>query len=324
MTGQWFFSRDGTQQEGPVDKEALEQMLSAGELDAGALVWSPGLPGWIPASRAEALHFERPVTPPPLPKQAPTPPFTPKVSPEFQPPEDQTRTKYDLENIKIRPKSKRNAVLVGIGCTIFGIGGLLMFIDTITSGGNKTDLLGSLLAFVFFGIGGLIAVPKIFRRKVSMALAPDGLHQITIYGSVVVPWSDIEQVGIATIFGTRMLGIRLKTYDNYLANMSPELARMLTKSMPFLKMLAGLASLLPVPVYLDLWSQLQGKGDVKSALKGFGAVGNLASMLMWVRKTCGYDITMGWADFDRPAKELVKLIQNYQMAIGRKGMVTTE
>jgi hypothetical protein len=59
----WHYARHG-QRLGPVDFAELERLAAAGELGADDLVWSPGMPAWVPASTIEGLAC----TPPPLPQ----------------------------------------------------------------------------------------------------------------------------------------------------------------------------------------------------------------------------------------------------------------
>ena len=73
-------------------------------------------------------------------------------------------------------------------------------------------------------------------------------------------------------------------------------------------------SMLPGSQLLTLWSRLDGVGDPGEALKGFGKVGDLAGLLMASRKMLGYDLTFGWADFDRPVADLVGLLEQYRSA----------
>ena len=206
--------------------------------------------------------------------------------------------------IEIRPKAKKNAVLVGIGCALFSIAGLWM----VFSG---EEVLAGLLAIVFFGGGGFYAIPKLLRRQVSMALTPEGIEQRYAEGNAYIPWSDVEKVGIISIFSNKMVGIRLKSYDRYLGRMSPSLAEFTIKNLPYLKLLARATSLLDVPTSVDVWSKLEGH-DVSGGLKSFGKVGDLAEALLWARNQYGYDLALSWAELDRSATDFVALLEEYR------------
>jgi hypothetical protein len=327
MSDSWFFSRDGSQQEGPVSKEQIEQMLSAGELAAETLVWSPVLSDWTPAERAPDLKWEWPLKPPPLPPKAAagsvphvvaagagaSPPRVPPVSPpalqaaRFAP----TPATPALQRIEIRPKTKRNAIIL-VAIAGFFVLGAISILQNEASG--TQEYLIALASLLFFGGGTLVALPRMLRRPVSMVLAPEGLQQVTIWGSASVPWSDVEAVGVSHFMGQKMLGVRLRTYDRYLANMSPELAGALTKSMPYMRVAARAMGMVPVGSAVGLWSRLEGHGDPASALKEFGKVGDFAGMLLWTPNNFSYDLLFGWSDVDRPTAELAKVVEQYRAA----------
>ncbi|MCX7113402.1 MAG: DUF2982 domain-containing protein [Proteobacteria bacterium] len=208
------------------------------------------------------------------------------------------------QTIEVRPKASKNATLVAIGCAIFTIAGLGM----VFSG---EEVFAGLLGIVLFGGGGLYGIPKMLRRRVSMVLTPEGIEQRYAEGSAYIPWSDVEKVGIISMFSNKMVGIRLKSYDRYLDRMSPSLAEFMTKSLPYLKLLTLATSLLDVPTSVTVWSKLEGH-DVSEALDGFGKVGDLAQALLWSRKQYGYDLALSWAEIDRPATEFVALLEGYR------------
>jgi phage shock protein PspC (stress-responsive transcriptional regulator) len=63
----WYYSRDG-QKFGPTDLGGLRKMAAALHLAPESLVWSEGLPAWVPATTIETLAFPpRVESPPPLP-----------------------------------------------------------------------------------------------------------------------------------------------------------------------------------------------------------------------------------------------------------------
>jgi hypothetical protein len=194
-------------------------------------------------------------------------------------------------SIEIRPKTVKNAILMGICCTLFSIAGLWMIFF------NEEIFVG-LLVITFFGIGGLFAIPKILRRKVTMVLTPQGLEQHYAEGIAFIPWSDVEMVGIIPKFSIKMVGIRLRSYDRYINGMSPSLAKFITKNLPFLKLLTCAASLLDV--------------DDSRGLINFGKVGNLAEALLWTRQQFGYDLALSLTALDRSAPNFVSLLDEYR------------
>jgi protease PrsW len=54
MAEQWFYAFNG-QQKGPVDTAALKELARNGAITTASLVWSAGMPSWIPASQVVGL-----------------------------------------------------------------------------------------------------------------------------------------------------------------------------------------------------------------------------------------------------------------------------
>jgi phage shock protein PspC (stress-responsive transcriptional regulator) len=61
----WYYSRDA-QKFGPTDLGGLRKMAAALHLIPESLVWSKGLPAWVPATSIETLVFPPREEPPPL------------------------------------------------------------------------------------------------------------------------------------------------------------------------------------------------------------------------------------------------------------------
>ncbi|MBD1838965.1 DUF2982 domain-containing protein [Coleofasciculus sp. FACHB-64] len=217
------------------------------------------------------------------------------------------------ERFEVKPNSQQNAILLAVSCTVFSIIGLFMM-----GSGQPKAILGGVLGVVFFGGGGIVTVPKLLKRPVSIVLTREGLQQITLYGKSILYWRDIESVGIARLEGTKLVGLRLKNYDNYINNMSPELVNYWMNSLPYLKLLSFGTLVLEVPLdvpsFVKIWSVLKGHPNPVNALKSFGKVGNLVEAMLWSRQTYGYDILLSWADLDRSASEFIELLEQYRKA----------
>ena len=306
VSGKWFYSADGAHQTGPVAKEEIEQKLTRGELDASTLVWTETMAEWRCAADVAELTWERPATPPPLPATAPPPlPEKPDASPV---------SRAKLPRIEIHPRRRRNAMLLVGGALFFGLGGVMMVLEPEA----ETDQWWGAGLLVMSALCLFVAT-RLWRRRTSMVLAPERLEQITVYGAAAVPWTDVEKVGALSYLGQKLIGVRLRTYDDYLANVSPQMAGALTKMIPLLRVAASSVSMLPGSQLLTLWSRLDGVADPEEGLKSFGKVGDLAGWLMASRKMLGYDLTCSWADFDRPVDELVQLIEHYRSAAALAG-----
>ena len=117
------------------------------------------------------LNVPPSVTPPPLPQQReqiatiPTPHHTATIT-------------TPLPRLEIRPKRQRNAMLLLIGCIVFVVGGAWL----VGSAETMLDQTIGLLSMLFFGLGGIIAVPRLLRRQHSMVLTSEALEQKTADG----------------------------------------------------------------------------------------------------------------------------------------------
>jgi hypothetical protein len=60
MAAEWFYSRDGKNNSGPVTFDQLQALAGSGQLLPTDLVWKEGMPGWQPAGQLKGLSF--PVT----------------------------------------------------------------------------------------------------------------------------------------------------------------------------------------------------------------------------------------------------------------------
>lgn len=215
----------------------------------------------------------------------------------------QADSRTSAGRLEVRPRNTRNAVIVGVLCLAFTAVGIAI----VMSGEN---IRAGLLAVAFFGGGGLYGIRRMSRRPVTMVLSEAGLQQCYPEGNTTIPWEDIEQVGICRVSGTRMVGIRLRTYDRFLDNVSPAQADYMLRALKFMKLMARGATTVSVEGGVGLWIKAQ-----QRPLKSFGKVGSVADCLMWSRQTCGYDIGISWAELDRPAETFVELLESYRRQV---------
>jgi uncharacterized RDD family membrane protein YckC len=59
----WHYADKG-KQVGPVSDEELQQLLQAGKINEATLVWSPGMPNWVPYRQAQAANPSAPAPEP--------------------------------------------------------------------------------------------------------------------------------------------------------------------------------------------------------------------------------------------------------------------
>lgn len=179
---------------------------------------------------------------------------------------------------------------------------------------SSGEIEAGLLVLLFFGVGGAYAIPKALRRKVTMVLSPEGIELTYAEGVAIVPWPDIERIGVVIVgpklAGTKMVGIRLKSYDGFLNEMSPELAAFSLKGLSYLKLAAKAATSVDAPGGVGLWVKAAGE-----PLESFGDVGSLAQALKWTRDNYGYDLAFAWSELDRPPDQFVRLLEEYQQTV---------
>jgi hypothetical protein len=56
MSKQWYYAKRGGDRQGPVEESAIAQLVANGQIQAGDLVWSEGMPEWTPVESHFALH----------------------------------------------------------------------------------------------------------------------------------------------------------------------------------------------------------------------------------------------------------------------------
>ena len=214
---------------------------------------------------------------------------------------DRKRAPARLEPFEVRPRIIRNMIIGFLGSGAFvALGAWLTWYKLIAG------IIIGLPAIIFFGHIMLLDVPRLARRRVTMTLTPEGIVQHDPSGNSLIPWDDVEEIGVATVSSirstsTKLAGVRLRSYERYLNSMSPELVGQLQQPMKFLRVFARLTIVRfarPIGRYRDVQS--------------------LADALAFNRRLCGYDIAFGWVERDRSAKKFVELLEQYRAAATAK------
>jgi hypothetical protein len=187
------------------------------------------------------------------------------------------------ERFEVRPRLLLKMTLVMLGCAAFTLASAWL-----VSRGTSRAVFAGLLGIVVFGFGGLgcllYFMPKVVRRKISMVLTRAGIEFRYVPGNTFLPWEDIETIGVFALASgstSSFVGVRLRAYENYIRNLTPELVR---PSLTILKVMS------------------------------LGKVRSISGGLEWSRKKFGYDITIGWADRDRPPEKFAALLEEYRAA----------
>ena len=58
MSEQWYYTK-GRQKVGPISADELKQLAASGQLSRTDLVWTDGMPEWIPAAKRKGLFGNR-------------------------------------------------------------------------------------------------------------------------------------------------------------------------------------------------------------------------------------------------------------------------
>jgi len=318
MENQWYFSKDGDKQEGPISQDGLENLFNEGKLSSKTLVWSPSLSNWTKITDVPELSLKKIAIPPPLPALN-------LISPELKLIKPPTLTKPPVttqksqnirierqnlqEHLEIKPKRKVLALFLILACVGMSVLALWMMAQEEAGEG---ELIVGLICLLFFGWYGLTRSIKAYRRNTSLVLTPEHLEIISIYGKSKIPWDDVEKVDVhAQMIGGQLVGIRLKTYENYLENMSDEMADALMKDISYGKLFLGLNSLIKAPKETEPLLKAFGIEESKKLLQDQGSIRNLVDMLIKTREKYGFDLFFTFWDLDRSATAFSRLLRKY-------------
>jgi hypothetical protein len=188
--------------------------------------------------------------------------------------------------------------------------------------GDRIEIrLFGLIGVAFFGLGGLCALYMMLSRTWSFALTDEGIQingNSLGYKGSLIPWQDVEQVGIASVRGQKMVGIRLGSYERFLqsrrVSASHDYGVMIL--IGFLRSI-GLASrtaLVPDAEPREYAKSLHEKRETQEALKPWRGARSAADLLRGNRASCSFDVTFSWSDLDRAPQAMVDLITEHWQA----------
>lgn len=189
--------------------------------------------------------------------------------------------------------------LTAAGCLGFTAMGLMMI-----ASGEIFGILGGLLNVALFGGGGVLLARFVARRGLwALTLTPAGIELAT---GGLLPWEDIEAVGTVRFKldktnKIKLLGIRLRSYDRYLASVPPvQRVEMQRGMIWFLK-----------PIGL-LTSMFGNSGLMQSFVSD---VSSLETALRWSREQSGWDYTFSPVWLDRPTEQFVAFVERYRRLV---------
>ena len=195
-----------------------------------------------------------------------------------------------MERVEVRPKLWRLGAIV-VGALGFSAAGVAMIIY-----GGLFEFVIGLVAVFFFGGGMVLTMLALARRRfVTLTLTPIGIEA----NGGLAPWEDIEAVGVMKQ-PTKLFGIRLTSYDRYLASMSSTDRGMAERHMRwFFRPIAAVTGL------------IGGAG-----LLGYARnVSSLEQSLRWNRTTSGWDLTFSPLMLDRRLPAFVTFVEEYRRGV---------
>ena len=111
------------------------------------------------------------------------------------------------------PTSRRKLAMILAICVAFVGVGIAMFVFDPT----VFRAVLAAVTIVFFGGGGILLMVRASRAAAVVVLTPRGLQ---LWSGGFVPWADLDAVGVGTTSGTRVIGLRLRHYDAYIASLT--------------------------------------------------------------------------------------------------------
>ena len=182
------------------------------------------------------------------------------------------------------------------GCLVFVAVGVALILVGLRAGLTGFVLVPlGLLSIVFFGGLLILQLPDQLRGR-RVRLDVRGIAISRAGETLTLPWSQVVDVRVVTLERNHIVGLLLRDP----ARAAREAPAAATGGGGAVRWLvagtgAGMRRVLPGSV----------PGDP-------GSASTAAGMLAYNRESFGFDVGLGWADRDRPADELLELIERYR------------
>jgi hypothetical protein len=221
-------------------------------------------------------------------------------------------------HLEIRPRSRRNAVILGL-LALAAAGGALSAQEGQSELEQIRNVLGLASAVVVMWLAW-----RLWNRPVSVILHPDRIEYIQGVGRSFVPYADIESIGVKSVVGMKIVGLALKTSENYLSSMSDDLKRLNTAGLPFQR--------LTMPIFQKVYFSFPlaaaiskgvaaavGSADFVAIMEEAGHANTIEDNLRIFRKHMGFEVWFNSFDLDRKAEAFAALLEDYRRAAGNAG-----
>ena len=209
-----------------------------------------------------------------------------------------------MERHEIRPGAWRFVLLV-LGLIAFVALGVWL----VMSGGILATAVG-ILALVFFGGFGGYALYRMSKGQGRIAILPSGV-EITMFGPEprVIPWNDIEDIGVLKSRDLEWTTIRLSSYRSVLDGLTDEEARTAVRYFQSLKLMSYATMAVGVVHFADV-------SDLAYAVSGSKHVRSVAALLRHSREKYGAEFLLPWNMRDRSAQEFADYLERRRREAG--------
>jgi hypothetical protein len=227
-------------------------------------------------------------------------------------------TASPLGRFEIRPRSRRNAVILGL-FALMAVGGAFTAQENQSELEQVKEALGLASAAVAMWFAW-----RLWNRPVSVILHPDRIEYIQGVGRSFVPYADIESIGVKSMVGIKIVGLALKTSENYVNGMSDSLKRLNTAGLPFQR--------LTMPILQKIYfsfplagaiskgaAAATGSADFVAMLEEAGHANSIEDNLRIFRKHMGVEVWFNSFDLDRKPEAFAALLEDYRRAAENGG-----
>jgi hypothetical protein len=180
----------------------------------------------------------------------------------------------------------------------------------VMSSSSVVEKAAGVLAVVFFGGFGGYALYMRSKGQGRLAILPTGL-EISMFGPVprVIPWTDIDAIGVLQIAKQEFTTIRLRSYRALVDALTDEEARRAVKLFGRLQMLSYATIAVGA-------ANLEDVSDLAHFASGSAKVKSVIAILQQARSKYGAELLLGWNMRDRSAGEFAEYLEEHRRKHG--------
>jgi hypothetical protein len=187
------------------------------------------------------------------------------------------------------------------------------------SGDGAERVIGALA--VLFAMWALISFWRRFRTRAAIVLSGTGLR-LPLGGEI--PWADLDDVGVVRFKGTKLVGLRLRSTERFIASFTDRERAALGRNTRWLRMFArgvGAAQLGTFNVADPGSYDVLVDQDRKSLneIAEDSSLSTVTGVIAFSRKRYGYDWTLGSIELDRSPAQFVALLDERRAAWRHRG-----